>query len=56
MAPRTFTTHYPFAPGVLQRGARRARRAQRKLLWGAALALLGMVLAVAALLLGGGTL
>lgn len=54
-----YRTRYPFAPGVLQRGPKRARRAQRtqrKLLWGAALALLGMALAVAALLLDGGAL
>lgn len=48
MAARTFTTHYPFAPDVLQRGPRRVRRAQRKLLL-RALAWLGTVLASAAL-------
>lgn len=45
-----YRTRYPFAPGVLQRGPKRARRAQRKVLWGA-LALLGMALAAAALAL-----
>lgn len=30
-----YRTRYPFAPGVLQRGPKRARRAQRKVLWGA---------------------
>ena len=45
-----YRTRYPFAPGVLQRGPKRARRAQRKLLW-RALAWLGMALAAAALAL-----
>ena len=45
-----YRTRYPFAPAVLQRGPKRARRAQRKVLWGA-LALLGMALAAAALAL-----
>ena len=45
-----YRTRYPFAPGVLQRGPKRARRAQRTGLWGA-LALLGMALAAAALAL-----
>ena len=45
-----YRTRYPFAPGVLQRGPKRARRAQRKVLWGA-LALLGMALAAASVAL-----
>ena len=45
-----YRTRYPFAPGVLQRGPKRARRAQRKVLW-RALVLLCMALAAAALAL-----